>query len=153
MAARSLLMPYSMTLPARGIRAGCRTGTLRFNVRARDHSQTTCLLVKVLYPVEQLHAAICGGSASDRAVCEEEGRSARSLSPRKTPGLSRMREVQVPEKRPAFRVCTSVRKMPGLSRVRESPTSHRALVHSLPYSTHSLPHSTHPNKGEPFGYE
>jgi len=41
-----------------------------------------------------------------------------------------MREVQVPEKRPAFRVCrsSSPRKTPGLSRVHECPKNARAFA-------------------------
>ena len=41
-------------LAARGrSRAVAKAGSLWFNVGAQDHLQTTWLLVKVLYPVEQ----------------------------------------------------------------------------------------------------
>ena len=43
-----------MTLSARGTRDGCHNGSSPCNVRAQDLLQTTWILVKVLYPVEQL---------------------------------------------------------------------------------------------------
>jgi hypothetical protein len=46
-------MPYSMTLPERGMRLGCHARSLWFNVGAQDRLYTTCILVKVLYSVEQ----------------------------------------------------------------------------------------------------